>query len=136
MTELELLARIIKCEAGGEGDDGMRAVATVVMNRVRAYEGEYGRYNTPRDVIFAARQFECVSHPTQNIYNIAPDPLHYEIASWALAGGRLGAVENALWFYNPYSETCSPNFPSGVGAFHIRIGNHCFYTPTPSYYLT
>ena len=32
-TTRELFARLIQCEAGGEGDDGMRAVATVVMNR-------------------------------------------------------------------------------------------------------
>ena len=28
-SERELLARIIQCEAGGEGDNGMRAVAHV-----------------------------------------------------------------------------------------------------------
>ena len=33
----------------------MRAVASVVMNRVRIDYGEYGRYNTLRDVIFAGR---------------------------------------------------------------------------------
>ena len=32
-TTRELLARLIKCEAGGEGDDGMAAVASVVRNR-------------------------------------------------------------------------------------------------------
>ena len=34
MTDLELLARIIQCEAGGEGEQGMKAVASVVMDRV------------------------------------------------------------------------------------------------------
>ncbi len=34
-SERELLARLIQCEAGGEGDNGMKAVASVVMNRVR-----------------------------------------------------------------------------------------------------
>lgn len=28
-SERELLARIVQCEAGGEGDNGMRAVARV-----------------------------------------------------------------------------------------------------------
>ena len=32
--ERELLARLIQCEAGGEGENGMKAVAGVVMNRV------------------------------------------------------------------------------------------------------
>ena len=39
----ELLARIIECEAGGEGDNGMKAVASVIMNRVNSSEGEYSR---------------------------------------------------------------------------------------------
>lgn len=34
-SDRELLARLIQCEAGGEGDNGMKAVASVVMNRVR-----------------------------------------------------------------------------------------------------
>ena len=41
MTTRELFARLIRCEAGGEGINGMRAVATVVMNRVRVPYGEY-----------------------------------------------------------------------------------------------
>ena len=138
MTELELLARLIMCEAGGEGDIGMSAVATVVMNRVNIAEGEYGRYNTVHDVAYAPRQFECVTgnHPTQNIWTMNPDWLHYAIAEWAYNGGRLGMVGNGLWFFNPYSPECSPNFPSGVGTLIARLGDHCFYAPTSIYYNT
>ena len=39
MDDRELFARLIQCEAGGEGDNGMRAVASVVMNRVNAPGG-------------------------------------------------------------------------------------------------
>ena len=35
----ELFARLIQCEAGGEGENGMAAVATVVMNRATATVG-------------------------------------------------------------------------------------------------
>ena len=53
MTDLELLARIIQCEAGGEGEQGMKAVACVVMNRVNVSYGEYGRLEpTIRAVIY------------------------------------------------------------------------------------
>jgi N-acetylmuramoyl-L-alanine amidase len=39
MSTRELFARMIKCEAGGEGLSGMQAVATTIMNRVHvAYE--------------------------------------------------------------------------------------------------
>ena len=43
MDDLELFARTIQCEAGGEGDSGMKAVASVIMNRVNVSYGEYGR---------------------------------------------------------------------------------------------
>ena len=45
-SDLELLARIVECEAGGEGETGMKAVASVVMNRVQVDYGEYGRLYT------------------------------------------------------------------------------------------
>ena len=40
MDDVELLARMVQCEAGGEGDNGMKAVASVIMNRVRITYGE------------------------------------------------------------------------------------------------
>lgn len=136
MGELELLARLIKCEAGGEGEIGMRAVATVVMNRVRQSSGEYGRYNTVNDVVFAPRQFECATNQAQSIYYISPDSIHYDIASRALNGEVLSDVADALWFFNPYSDYCRSNFPNNNGYFIARIGNHCFYAPTSGYYST
>ena len=42
-SERELIARMIQCEAGGEGDIGMKAVASVIMNRVNVPVGEYSR---------------------------------------------------------------------------------------------
>lgn len=136
MDELELLARLIKCEAGGEGESGMRAVASVLMNRVKMDRGEYGRYNTIRDVIFAPRQFECATDQPQSIFNLTPEPIHYDIAQWAINGGRLSDTADALWFFNPYSATCRSNFPNQNGYLRTRIGDHCFYSPTSSYYNT
>ena len=66
MTDLELFARLIQCEAGGEGDNGMKAVASVVMNRVRTSVGEYGRYNTIPAVIYQDGQFNCDKRSLRN----------------------------------------------------------------------
>lgn len=33
-SERDLVARLIQCEAEGEGEIGMKAVATIIMNRV------------------------------------------------------------------------------------------------------
>ena len=46
----ELFARLIQCEAGGEGTAGMQAVATVIMNRATADEGEFSRVNNGGDI--------------------------------------------------------------------------------------
>ncbi len=114
----------------------MAAVASVVMNRVRQSRGEYGRYNTVNDVVFAPRQFECATDQPQSVFNLSPDQIHYDIARWAIGGGRLGVTGDALWFFNPYSPNCRPNFPNQNGYLITRIGDHCFYAPTDSYFLT
>ena len=135
MSELELFARLIQCEAGGEGDNGMRAVASVVMNRVRIDYGEYGRYNTLRDVIFQAGQFNCARTELggqvnlQNVYNMNPTQIHYDIANWAIAGNRLTNLSQALWFYNPYSVTCRNSFPSAWDILFCGWATTAFTTP-------
>ncbi len=136
MNDIDILARLIQCEAGGEGIQGMQAVASVVMNRVEQTLGEYGRYNTIRDVVYAPRQFECASNQAQSIPNMNPEQIHYDIALWAINGGRLPDLIDALWFFNPYSENCRNRFPNENGYFQARIGDHCFYSPTNSYFST
>ena len=95
-TTRELLARLIKCEAGGEGVGG--------------------EYNS------------------QNVWNMDPEEIHYQIADWVLAGNTFSAVGDSLFFYNPYSETCPTYFPpNGMGVAYNRINQHCFYRPTEKY---
>ena len=142
-SDRELLARLVQCEAGGEGDNGMRAVATVVMNRVNTPVGEYSRVSQGgniRNIVFQPGQFDCTreiiggKYNPQNIYNMNPTYIHYEIADWALAGNRLNEIGECLWFLNPFRPNCGNTFPSnGSGTFHTRLGEHCFYRPTDSY---
>lgn len=142
-SERELLARIIQCEAGGEGDNGMKAVATVVMNRVNVAEGEYARISQGgniRNIIYQTGQFDCATdnlfnrYNPQNIYNMNPTEVHYNIADWALSGNRLNEIGDCLWYLNPFSPTCSSTFPrNGSGTLHMRLGEHCFYRPTSAY---
>jgi len=138
----ELLARIIKCEAGGEGDTGMKAVACVVMNRVHAAYGEYQRVcqGDLRKVIFQKGQFDCVRSVlggmvnNQTIWATPPDQIHYEIADWALSGNKLWEIGEALWYFNPFIPTCPRAFPrNGSGSIINRIEEHCFYIPTALY---
>ena len=144
LSDRELFARLIQCEAGGEGDNGMRAVASVVMNRVRAPGGEYARVGqgSIRNIIYQPYQFVCASetergqYNPQNIYNMNPESIHFEIVDWAIAGNRLMPLGEALWFFNPFSPECRSQFPSDIGYFITRIGDHCFYNPTAAYFDT
>lgn len=145
-SERELLARLIQCEAGGEGDDGMRAVASVIMNRINVPYGEFARISdggNVRAIIEQPGQFTCMMtnkggyYNSQNIYNMNPTQEHYDIADWALAGNTLGAVGNSIFFFNPYSSTCPNYFPSnGIGVLYNRVNQHCFYAPTEKYQYT
>lgn len=139
-SDRELLARLVECEAGGEGETGMKAVASVVMNRVNITYGEYGRLQKNiRSIVFQPGQFDCVRESIggrvnmQNIYNMRPTQVNYDVADWAIAGNRLTNLGFALWYFNPFSPTCREYFPSNVGRFVIRIGDHCFYNPTKAY---
>jgi N-acetylmuramoyl-L-alanine amidase len=92
----ELFARLIQCEAGGEGEDGMKAVATVIMNRATVPYGEFARVSqggNVRNILEQERQFVCMQtviegvYNPQNVINMNPTDEHYAIVDWAMAGG-------------------------------------------------
>jgi N-acetylmuramoyl-L-alanine amidase len=144
-SERELFARLIKCEAGGEGENGMKAVATTIMNRVHVSYGEYLKTGQGdlRKVIEDPRQYTCMM-PTvygqdnpQTVWSSDPEQMHYNIADWALAGNQLSGAADCLWYYNPFRQSCSNYFPpTRTGSYFNTVGQHCFYKPTPLYAQT
>lgn len=119
LSARELFARMIRCEAEGEGIDGMQAVATVIMNRVHVPYGEYMRVNQGnlRKVLLQPYQFTCAMETVygqpnpQNIFNIPAREQDYEVADWALSGNKHRGAGECLWYYNPFSPECSTYFP-------------------------
>lgn len=142
----ELLARLIKCEAGGEGNTGMYSVAAVISNRTTVPYGEFFRVSHGGDIraiIEQPGQFTCMkttvsgTYNPQNVYNTDPEEIHYAIADWAIAGNTNQAAGKSLFYFNPYRPNCPPYFPSsGVGVIFNRVNQHCFYTPTQKYAQT
>ena len=138
----ELFARLIKCEAGGEGLDGMKAVATVIMNRVHVAYGEYLRecQGDLRRVIEQPYQFTCLMSEVygevnpQTVWSTPPEQIHYDVVDWALAGNMHWGAAESLWYYNPFSPQCEDYFPRNrTGSYFNRVNQHCFYLPTPLY---
>ncbi len=145
MSTRELFARMIKCEAGGEGLSGMQAVASTIMNRVHVAYGEYLRtgQGSLRRILEQPGQFTCYmtevyGEPNpQNVFNMSPDQIHYDVADWALVGNVHSGVIDTLWYMNPFRPECPPYFPyNRTGVEFNRVAQHCFYQPTSLYALT
>lgn len=67
----ELFARILKCEAESEGEDGMKAIATLIMNRATVPYGEFARVNdggNVRNILTQYRQFTCYHDKVVGIF--------------------------------------------------------------------
>lgn len=80
--DLELLARVIEAEAGGESDYHKLCVGTVVMNRVDSEEYP----DTIEGVIYQPGQYQCV---TNSHINKEPSESSYKAAESILDGRRM-----------------------------------------------
>lgn len=87
-----LLAQLIHCEAGSQGYDGQRAVATVVVNRL--YSGNWG--DSIHSVIYANGQFSPVG--SGKIEKTAPTEDDLEAARDVLIGGFRSFPAYVLYF--------------------------------------
>ena len=101
---------------------------------------EFLKVGVSETLYFKLGQFDCAQetlfsrYNPQNIYNMTPTDIQYNIADWVIAGNRLNEIGECLWYLNPFKPSCSSTFPSnGSGSFHTRLGEHCFYKPTELY---
>lgn len=109
--DIDLLAAIIECEAGGESYTGKVAVGNVVMNRVKSAVFP----NTVLEVIYQNRQFSPVgSGRFAIVLARGANESCYQAAQDAMAGAA--PVGNCLFFRTP--------IPGLTG---IQIGGHIFY---------
>ncbi len=130
--ETDTLARTIWGEARGEGEQGMQAVASVVMNRV-AVAREKGSYWWGNNIIQVCQkpyQFSCWNRTDPNyrkLLDVDAGNLYFatalRIARRALAGSLKDPTNGATHYHaagtNPY--WAKNENPVGV------IGKHIFY---------
>lgn len=124
--DLECLTQAVYYEARGEGRNGMRAVAQVVLNRVRhpAFP------KSVCGVVFqgAGRRtgcqfsFTCNGSMRGNVNRAAWDRAR-AIASSALSGSVYGEVGNATHFH---TTAVSPQWRSSLVRV-TQVGDHLFY---------
>lgn len=110
-TDLDMVAAIIECEAGGESYTGKVAVGAVVMNRLRSALFP----DTIAGVIYQNKQFSPVgSGRFAMVLARGANESCYQAAQEAMGGAS--PVGNCLFFRTPIP-----------GLSGIQIGGHIFY---------
>lgn len=123
-SDVDLLARIMKAEALGEGEEGMLMVGNVVVNRVVANCDVFKDTRTISEVVYQKNAFSGVGQP---LFNQPVNDKEKELALRNIDGYRIEPATNALWFKNPGSNVSCPQ--QFYGELSGRYKNHCFYAP-------
>lgn len=126
--ELDLLARLMRAEAVGEGDYGMLMVGNVGVNRVLTDCLDFKNIRTINDMVFQnPGGFAVINSP---FFYSSPTTNQTQLAERVLKGEYYHPATNALWFYAPNGDT-----PCVSLWYNQRLSgkykNHCFYEPYP-----
>ena len=126
--EKELLARLMRAEAVGEGNLGMLMVGNVCINRVLADCLTFKDITTIIQMIYQnPGGFSGTKSP---LFNGNPTEKELELASRVIRGEYYHPATNALWFYAPSSgSSCKSKWYDQDFAGSYK--NHCFYNPDP-----
>ena len=126
--EVDLLARLMRAEALGEGELGMLMVGNVVVNRVISTCYSFKDIDTIKKAIYQMPGgFAGIN---TGLFKEAPSSEDKELALSCLNGDTFYPATHALWFYAPKKEEdCLANWLNQINAG--RYKSHCFYRPDP-----
>ena len=124
--ELELLARLMRAEALGEGSLGMLMVGNVGVNRVLANCLTFKNITTLYKMIYQSPG--GFSGINSSLFYGNPTEKEKLLARRVLRGEYYYPATNSLWFYAPTSGVaCASSW--WEQQFAGRYKNHCFYMP-------
>ena len=117
--DLELLARLMRAEAIGEGNLGMLMVGNVGINRIIANCLDFVNIRSVSDMIYQS----------PGGFSGKDSPLFFSNPTTrTLRGEYFYPATNALWFYSPKN-----NSPCTSTWFNQKLAgkykSHCFYEP-------
>lgn len=126
--ELDILARLMRAEALGEGNLGMLMVGNVVVNRAIADCLTFKDIRTINDAIYQKNQFVGIN---SSLFYSSSTTAEKELAKRVLRGEYYYPATNALWFYSPATgQICKATWYDQK--LSGRYKSHCFYIPNPS----
>lgn len=128
-NERDLLARLMRAEALGEGNLGMLMVGNVGVNRVLANCLTFKNITTLYKMIYQSPGgFSGIESP---LFFSSPTTQERNLADRVIKGEYYFPATNALWFYAPSSgSSCKSTWYDQRNAG--RYKNHCFYEPDPN----
>jgi N-acetylmuramoyl-L-alanine amidase len=126
--ERDLLARLMRAEAIGEGQLGMLMVGNVGINRILATCLTFKDIHTISEMIYQTPGgFSGKDSP---LFFGNPTTKERNLADRVIRGEDFYPATHALWFYAPReAEPCLPLWWDQRNAG--RYKSHCFYRPNP-----
>lgn len=123
-ADIDMLARLLRAEAEGEGNQGMLLVGNVGINRIRANCSDFKGLRTIREMIYQPKAFEAT---TKGYFYQRARENEKNIARRAIRGERVWPGRFSLWYFRP-GGNCPPTWYNQplVGRYKL----HCFYEPT------
>lgn len=126
--ERDLLARLMRAEAIGEGNLGMLMVGNVGVNRILVDCLTFKDIRTVTDMIY--QNPGGFSGTSSSLFFGNPTTSERNLANRVLDGEYYYPATNALWFYAP-GEGISCKSTWWDQDLSGRYKNHCFYKPDP-----
>ncbi|MCA1065517.1 cell wall hydrolase [Rossellomorea sp. AcN35-11] len=123
--EVKLLARLMRAEAEGEGQQGMLMVGNVGVNRVRSDCLDFKKLASLQDMVYQSPGgFEATQ---KGYFYQRARQKEIDLARKTIKGGRYHPASYSLWFFKP-AGNCPDQWYNQANSG--RFKSHCFYQPT------
>ncbi|MGF6948805.1 N-acetylmuramoyl-L-alanine amidase [Neobacillus sp. B4I6] len=127
-SDVDVMARMMRAEAEGEGKQGMLYVGNVIVNRLAANCLDFKGLRTVPQVVFQVQggnfSFEAVQKG--NVFYQRSRTAERRLAKQNLNYWRDHPAKYALWYFNPHAP-CPPTWYDQPQSGQFK--QHCFYEP-------
>lgn len=125
--DVKLLARLIRAEAEGEGEQGMLLVGNVGVNRILSNCLDFKGIRQMKQMVF---QSPGGYEATQKGYFYqGAREREIRLARRVINGERVWPASNALWFFRP-AGACPATWYDQRNTGRFKA--HCFFSPNAS----
>ena len=126
-SDIDVLARLMRAEAEGEGEQGMLMAGNVMVNRARVRCLDFANVNTIPQVAFQSPGgFEAVQKG--NVFYQRARSAEKRLAKQNLDYWREHPSKYSLWYFNPHAS-CPPTWYDQPHSGQFK--QHCYYEPKP-----